>query len=106
MGAYKSRLGGREARSADDLRVVRLAWAAAFAVLLALAFPFRAGDLQLDLGAVTGWIALAPFALMLRGLQPGAAFKWAAAAATQGQRGGRLPSRQRRRSLATSAAVV
>ncbi len=82
MGAHTSRLSGREAEPADDLRVVRLAWAAAFAVLLALAFPFRAGDLQLDLGAVTGWIALAPFALMLRGLQPSAAFKWASAAAT------------------------
>ena len=41
-------------------------------VLLALAFPFRAGELRFDLGALTGWIALVPFAWMLQGLRPGA----------------------------------
>jgi len=50
-------------------------------LLLALAFPFRGGEARFDLGALTGWIALVPFVWMLQGLRPGAAFKWATAAA-------------------------
>jgi apolipoprotein N-acyltransferase len=61
---------------------VRVAWGAGFAVLLVLAFPFRAGDVHFDLGAVTGWLVLVPFARMLQGLRPAAAFRWALAAAT------------------------
>ena len=63
-------------------RLVRLACAGAFAALYALAFPFRAGDLQFDAGLVFGWLALVPLALMLRGLPPGAAFLWATGSAT------------------------
>ena len=50
--------------------------AGAFGILLWLAFPFRAGDFRFDLGIVTGWLALAPLAALLRGLSPRAAFKW------------------------------
>jgi apolipoprotein N-acyltransferase len=60
----------------------RAALGAAFVVLFAASFPFRAGDLNFDLGVVCGWLALAPFALMIRGLSPLAAFAWGAGAAT------------------------
>jgi len=57
--------------------VTRALYAAAFAALFALAFPVRAGDVHFDLGLVAGWVALIPFALMLRGLSPVRAFAWA-----------------------------
>ena len=54
----------------------RGALALLFALTLALAFPFRAGELRFDLGLVAGWLALAPLAALLQGLSPRAAFKW------------------------------
>jgi apolipoprotein N-acyltransferase len=51
--------------------------ASAFALLLALSFPFRAGQVAFDVGALAGWLALAPLVLLGRGLAPRAAFKWA-----------------------------
>ena len=60
----------------------RAALGAAFVALFAASFPFRAGDLHFDLGLVCGWLALAPFALMIRGLPPLAAFAWGAGTAT------------------------
>jgi apolipoprotein N-acyltransferase len=65
-------------------RAARLAAAAAFALLLALAFPLRAGELRFDLGWLVGWLVLWPFALLLRGLAPRAAFGWAVGAASAG----------------------
>ena len=64
--------------------LTRRLWAAAFSLALPLAFPFRAGDLRFDLGMALGWIALIPFALMLRGLRPRAAFVWGACSGTAG----------------------
>jgi apolipoprotein N-acyltransferase len=58
--------------------------AAAFVFALALAFPFRAGAIQFDLGAVTGWLAPLFFVGMIRGLTPRSAFLWATIAATLG----------------------
>lgn len=58
--------------------------AAAFALLLAAAFPFRAGDLRFDLGAVAGWFVLAPLVWLVRDLGPKGAFLWTTAAATAG----------------------
>jgi len=55
----------------------RLALSAAFALLLALSFPFRAGQLAFDVGALAGWLALAPLAVLCRELAPRAAFRWA-----------------------------
>jgi apolipoprotein N-acyltransferase len=63
-------------------RAARLTLAAAFALGLAAAFPFRAGEVRFDLGAVAGWLALVPFARLLRGLRPRAAFAWATGATT------------------------
>jgi apolipoprotein N-acyltransferase len=57
--------------------VRRALYAGAFAVLFALAFPVRAGDLRFDLGLVAGWLALIPFALLVRGLSPLRALGWA-----------------------------
>jgi apolipoprotein N-acyltransferase len=54
----------------------RFAFALLFALTLAVAFPFRAGELRFDLGLVAGWLALAPLAALLQGLSPRAAFKW------------------------------
>ncbi len=54
----------------------RIAHSLLFAATLALAFPFRAGELRFDLGAAAGWLALAPLAALLRDLGPRAAFKW------------------------------
>ncbi|MCP4003296.1 MAG: apolipoprotein N-acyltransferase [bacterium] len=54
----------------------RWLWAIAFAVLLGLSFPFRMGDVQFDIGGVAGWLALVPFAWMIHGLAPRAAFRW------------------------------
>lgn len=54
----------------------RVALALLFAVTLALAFPFRAGELRFDLGLAAGWLALAPLAALLRDLGPRAALKW------------------------------
>ncbi len=65
-------------------RLIRLGYAGAFACLFALAFPFRAGDLLFDGGLACGWVALVPFARMLRGLAPRAAFAWASSSATLG----------------------
>jgi apolipoprotein N-acyltransferase len=62
-------------------------WAVAFAVALVLSFPFRAGELRFDLGAVAGWLALAPLVLLTRGLRPLQAFTWATGAATLGYSG-------------------
>ncbi len=54
----------------------RIALALLFAITLALAFPFRAGELRFDLGLAAGWLALAPLAALLTDLGPRAAFKW------------------------------
>ncbi len=54
----------------------RGALALLFALTLAVAFPFRAGELRFDLGMVAGWLALAPLAALLEGLTSRAAFKW------------------------------
>jgi apolipoprotein N-acyltransferase len=54
----------------------RLGLALLFAVTLALAFPFRGGELRFDFGMVAGWLALAPLAALIRGLGPRAAFQW------------------------------
>jgi apolipoprotein N-acyltransferase len=62
--------------------LIRAGWGAVFALLLFLCFPFRLGEVRFDLGGVAGWIALVPFVLMLEGLRPGAAFRWAVGAAT------------------------
>ncbi len=65
---------------ADDARggprASSLALALLYALTLALAFPFRGGELRFDLGLVAGWLALAPLAALLRGLGPRAAFTW------------------------------
>ncbi len=61
---------------------MRPVWGALFALLLLLAFPFRAGEVRFDLGVVVGWLALVPLVWMLEGLRPGAAFKWTTLAAT------------------------
>ena len=66
----------------DRYPFMRAVWGALFAVLLALAFPFRAGDLRFDLGIVAGWLALVPLLWMLEGMRPRAAFKWTTGAAT------------------------
>ena len=58
----------------------RLALALLFALTLALAFPFRAGELRFDFGMVAGWLALAPLAALIRDLSPRAAFTWTLAA--------------------------
>jgi len=54
----------------------RVALALLFALLLVLAFPFRAGELRFDLGLFAGWLAVAPLAALLRELSPRAAFQW------------------------------
>ena len=54
----------------------RLVLALLYALTLALAFPFRGGELRFDFGLVAGWLALAPLAALLRGLGPRAAFTW------------------------------
>jgi len=58
-------------------RKARLIAGVAFAALLALAFPFRAGELRFDLGWLCGWLALWPFARLVRGVPPGRAFRLA-----------------------------
>jgi len=63
---------GRPRRRSLALTVVL---AGVFALLIPLAFPFRAGDFRFDLGIVAGWLALAPLAALLRNLTPRAAFK-------------------------------
>ena len=65
----------------------RPALAAAFGVLLVLAFPFRVGDFTFDLGWFAGWLALVPFALLVRGLSFRRALAWATGAATLGMSG-------------------
>ena len=59
----------------------RVLLTAAFAALFGLSFEFRAGDLRFDLGAVAGWLALAPLWLLIRGESPGVAFRRAFLAA-------------------------
>jgi apolipoprotein N-acyltransferase len=56
----------------------------AFALSLALAFPFRAGEIRFDAGAVAGWLAPLFFVGMLRDLTPRRAFGWATVAGTLG----------------------
>ncbi len=63
---------------------MRLLAALAFALLLVAAFPFRAGDLRFDLGALAGWVALLPLAWLIDGLRPLRAAVWAGASATLG----------------------
>ena len=53
-----------------------------FALMLIVAFPFRAGDFRLEIGILFGWLALVPFALVVRGLHPFRAFLWGSAAGT------------------------
>jgi apolipoprotein N-acyltransferase len=65
-------------------RKARLVWGAAFAALLALAFPFRAGELRFDLGWLAGWLALWPFARLVRDSTPREAFWRATAFASAG----------------------
>jgi apolipoprotein N-acyltransferase len=65
-------------------RKARLAAGAAFAALLALSFPFRAGELRFDLGWLAGWVALWPFARLVRSVSPGTAFRLATAFASAG----------------------
>ena len=57
-------------------RVARPVWGAAFALLLALAFPFRALDVRLpeEVGLVAGWLVLVPFVFLIRDLAPRRAF--------------------------------
>jgi len=62
----------------------RPAAALAFAVLLVLAFPFRAGELRFDAGSMAGWLALVPLVWLIEGLRPLRAAAWAGAAATAG----------------------
>jgi apolipoprotein N-acyltransferase len=62
----------------------RLLLTAAFALLFALSFEFRAGDLRFDAGMVAGWLALAPLWLLIRGQSPGVAFRRAFLAAWVG----------------------
>ena len=64
--------------------VGRPAWGAVFALLLALSFPFRVGELHFDVGILVGWLALAPLAIMLEGLSPRRAFLWTTGFATLG----------------------
>ncbi len=49
---------------------------------MTLAFPFRIAEVRFDVGALAGWLALIPFAWMLEGLGPRAAFRWGAGAAS------------------------
>ncbi len=65
-------------------RVGRPAWGVAFAALLALSFPFRAGELHFDVAMFAGWLPLAALALMLDGLSPRRAFLWTTGFATSG----------------------
>jgi apolipoprotein N-acyltransferase len=67
--------------------VRRLSLAAAFALLLALAFPFRVGHFGFDAGVVVGWLALAPLARLCTELRPAAAFRWAFFASWAGYAG-------------------
>jgi apolipoprotein N-acyltransferase len=65
----------------------RLLLAVAFALLLALAFPFRAGSHAFDGGVLFGWLALAPLARLVSELEPRAAFRWAFFASWAGYAG-------------------
>jgi len=56
-------------------RVNRTALSLAFALLFALSFAFRAGDLRCDVGAVAAWLAFAPLWLLVRGEGPRVAFR-------------------------------
>ncbi len=60
----------------------RLLLLAAFAVVLPFAFPAAAGEHRVDAGAVVGWLALLPFAWLVRGLGVRSAFAWGTAAGT------------------------
>ncbi|MFQ5515154.1 MAG: apolipoprotein N-acyltransferase [Myxococcota bacterium] len=66
---------------------MRALWGTAFALLLLLCFPFRAGTLRFDVGAVVGWLALVPLIRMTRGLHAREAFRWTLTAATAGYSG-------------------
>lgn len=65
-------------------RLTRLGLSLAFALLFALSFEFRAGDLRFDVGAVAAWLALAPMWLLIRGQSPRVAFRRAFLAAWLG----------------------
>ena len=65
-------------------RLGRAGLAAAFVLLLPLAFPFRAGEFRFDVGAGAGWLVPMAFVGMLRGLGPRRAFLWGTGAATLG----------------------
>ncbi len=60
----------------------RVGWLLAFALAYGLSFPFRAGALRFDLGIALGWLALWPFARLISGLGPRAAFRLAFLAGT------------------------
>jgi apolipoprotein N-acyltransferase len=64
--------------------VTELALGAAFALLFALSFPFRAGDFGFDVGIAAGWLALAPLWLLVRGQRPWVAFRRVLAATSAG----------------------
>ena len=75
--------------------LIRLALAAAFALSVALAFPFRAGEVLFDLGSVAGWLVPVFFVGLIRDLPPGRAFRWATVAGREPVRF-LPPSRSRR----------
>ena len=69
---------------ADATPLMRACKGLAFALLFALSFSFRAGELRIEIGGVAGWLALFPFAAMIAGLRPWRAFVWATGFGTLG----------------------
>ena len=65
----------------------RALYTAAFALLFAASFEFRAGDFRFDVGAVAAWLAAAPLWLLVRGQTPGVAFRRTLLAAWLGYAG-------------------
>jgi apolipoprotein N-acyltransferase len=68
----------------EAIPLPRVAVAAAFALSIACAFPFRAAEIRFDLGSVASWLVPVFFVGMLRGLKPGRALRWATVAGTLG----------------------
>ena len=68
-------------------RLKRASAAAALGLGLTLSFPFRAGELAFDAGAVVGWVALLPLAWLVGRAGPRAAFGWTLAGAAAGYAG-------------------
>ncbi len=68
-------------------RLERVGWTLLAAAALALAFPFRAGDVRFDLGWLAGALAVAPFVPLARGLGARAALTWGTLAGTLGYTG-------------------